>query len=208
MVVDLTKVSEPDWTESDGEEVLSVPQSDLATVLAEQSNVNSDGLKPWHPKELSTRHKQIIVMAASGLKPGEIARALEMSNSRVSVILNDPRSKMLQEEIAAEQLSHMLTDTMSYIQANAMTAAKKVVSLMNGAESERVQQTSAFDILDRAGFKPVERSISANLDLDQDMAEELMGALRESRMDEAVPEPVEDTSQVFDRGRSIVSARK
>jgi hypothetical protein len=41
---------------------------------------------------------------------------------------------------------------------NATVAAAKVLQLASGAKSEYVQLEAAKDILDRAGFKPIDRS--------------------------------------------------
>jgi len=41
---------------------------------------------------------------------------------------------------------------------NATVAASKVMKLATGARSEHVQLEAAKDILDRAGFKPIDRS--------------------------------------------------
>jgi phage terminase small subunit len=41
---------------------------------------------------------------------------------------------------------------------NATVAAAKVMNLATGARSEHVQLEAAKDILDRAGFKPIDRS--------------------------------------------------
>jgi hypothetical protein len=41
---------------------------------------------------------------------------------------------------------------------NATVAAAKVMTLARGAKSEYVQLQAAQDILDRAGFKPIDRA--------------------------------------------------
>ena len=41
---------------------------------------------------------------------------------------------------------------------NATVAAAKVLKLASGAKSEYVQLEASKDILDRAGFKPIDRS--------------------------------------------------
>jgi hypothetical protein len=41
---------------------------------------------------------------------------------------------------------------------NATLAAAKVMTLAQGAKSEYVQLEAAKDILDRAGFKPIDRA--------------------------------------------------
>ena len=66
-----------------------------------------------------------------------------------------------------------------FIVSHSQEAIEKVVWLMQNADSEKVQQTSAFDILDRAGHKPKDVSISAQLVVETDDAELIAQALNE-----------------------------
>ena len=60
------------------------------------------------------------------------------------------------------RLPHVQQYMMSRIQdqlgLNATVAASKVMNLAQGARSEHVQLEAAKDILDRAGFKPIDRA--------------------------------------------------
>jgi phage terminase small subunit len=60
------------------------------------------------------------------------------------------------------RLPHVQQYMMSRIQdqlgLNATIAASKVMNLAQGARSEHVQLEAAKDILDRAGFKPIDRA--------------------------------------------------
>lgn len=60
------------------------------------------------------------------------------------------------------RLPHIQQYMMSRIQdqlgLNATMAASKVMTLAQGARSEHVQLEAAKDILDRAGFKPIDRA--------------------------------------------------
>ena len=53
---------------------------------------------------------------------------------------------------------YMLQRTAEYIGTGAVSAASRLMKLVNGAKSEYVQLEASKDILDRAGFKPPERS--------------------------------------------------
>ncbi len=175
----------------------------------ERFDRDSTELKPWEPKELSDRHLHAIALAASGMKNNAIAALLDMSESRVSVILNDPRSRQIRAQLSSDFVSKLMTDTREVIQGHALEAVHTVVDLMRNAESERVRQTSAFDILDRAGFKPVERSITAKVELPDGAAQTFREAVSELREhDEREIEMVEDSSGIFHRVNEEVSARK
>ena len=53
---------------------------------------------------------------------------------------------------------YMMQRVTEQLGMNATLAAAKVMTLAQGAKSEYVQLEAAKDILDRAGFKPIERS--------------------------------------------------
>jgi len=168
-----------------------------------------DELKPWEPNELSDRHMHVIALAASGMKNNAISAVLDMSESRVSVILNDPRSRAIRAELSSDFVGKLMTDTREVIQGHALEAVYAVVDLMRNGVSEQVRQRSAFDILDRAGFKPVERSVSAKVNLPDGAVDAIVQALNESKeADSHVVDMVEDSSGLFREANSEVSARK
>lgn len=53
---------------------------------------------------------------------------------------------------------YMMQRVSEQLGLNATVAASKVMQLASGAKSEYVQLQAAQDILDRAGFKPIDRS--------------------------------------------------
>jgi phage terminase small subunit len=53
---------------------------------------------------------------------------------------------------------YMMQRVTEQLGLNATVAAAKVMTLARGAKSEYVQLQAAQDILDRAGFKPIDRS--------------------------------------------------
>ena len=53
---------------------------------------------------------------------------------------------------------YMMARVSEQLGMNATVAAAKVLKLASGAKSEYVQLEASKDILDRAGFKPVDRS--------------------------------------------------
>ena len=55
---------------------------------------------------------------------------------------------------------YMMEQVAKTIGLGAVTASKKMVELSNSAKSEYVQLEASKDILDRAGYKPVEKSMS------------------------------------------------
>ena len=64
-------------------------------------------------------------------------------------------SKTLRLTHVQEYMMQRISETMGL---NATVAAAKVLTLAQGAKSEYVQLEASKDILDRAGFKPIDRS--------------------------------------------------
>ena len=56
-------------------------------------------LKPWEPDKLSPRHLEMIMMRASGVAPGIIARFFDVDPSNVSIVVNHPDAKYLMGSI-------------------------------------------------------------------------------------------------------------
>ena len=166
------------------------------------------GLDYYHPKVFSERHKIIVALSALGWKGPAIAAEVGMEPTTVSKILGDPRAKVLKKKINEQYIEETLISTQERIQSNTLAAADKVIELMNGADSERVQQTSAFDILDRGGFKPREQSVSTQIKIGAKDISRLVNALEESKQEPEELEMVQDSSGVFKEVDDVASARK
>ena len=65
-------------------------------------------------------------------------------------------SKALRQPHVQQYMMQRVNETLGL---NATVAASKLLNLAKGAKSEYVQLEASKDILDRAGFKPVERSM-------------------------------------------------
>lgn len=168
---------------------------------APSSIVKSNGLT-YGVKRLSPVHKQIIALSAAGLKNAEIAETVGKSYAWVSTILNHPEAKRLRNELSSELVSGLLLDTQELIQAHTREAVDTVIHIMRHASKEHIQLQAAKDILDRGGFKPVERVQSTNLNLSAQDAGHITEALRQ--LNTSVPEliDVETTHEAFDMTKS------
>lgn len=154
-------------------------------------------LKPWEPSELSPVHKQICAYRASGFRPGEIAELVDMSPTRVSVILNHPDAKELIAKLATDIAIERASDVRTLLDSAALEAMQKNIQLMRSAKSERVQQISAFDILDRAGYEKRELIVSTNVTMPKEDAEALRETLRETTLEVEKRTPVDNTLELL-----------
>ena len=103
-------------------------------------------------KKLTTKQQALVdVMVAEGLNTTQAAKAAGYAEGKAGYVtasktLKLPHVQQYMMQRIAEQLG-----------TNAAFAAAKVMKLANGAKSEYVQLEAAKDILDRAGFKPIDR---------------------------------------------------
>lgn len=151
--------------------------------LPEQGIRKSDfpaEFKEWEPEVFSQRHKLAVLMQAAGLKNWEIAEELGFSESRVSVILNDPRARAVLEQYSREVVDS-LTDVRLRLKYYANEALTEVVEEMRHSDDPRVRQRAAFGILDRAGYSKIEKRFVATAQVDPDAARLMADALHESR---------------------------
>lgn len=166
------------------------------------------GLEYYQPEELSIRHKHIIALRAAGMRNVDIADILGFEPATVSKILGDPRSKVLLSRMSADFLDQVTTTVQEKIQGSALEAYEMILELMRTSDHDRVRQTSAFDILDRAGHKAHERSGSIQIKAEPKDIKRLVEALVESKKEPEPLEMVQDSSGVFKAADDVTSARK
>lgn len=91
----------------------------------------------------------LVALGCSVTQAAEEAGYAKGESGRVSAskALRQPHVQQYMMQRVSEQLG-----------MNATVAAAKVLKLASGAKSEYVQLEASKDILDRAGFKPIDRS--------------------------------------------------
>ena len=154
------------------------------------------GLKPYEPQRLNTRHMQILLLTASGLKGVEIAEIMDMSQSRISVIKNTPQAGAIIARLRGELQRGYIQDIKGAITSYTGEAVERIADLMRG-ENESVALSAAKDILDRGGYKPREVTVAAQVNIDSKQAEQLMNALVEGRRPEEELVYIQDSSKAL-----------
>lgn len=169
----------------------------------------STTLADYQPKEFSPRHKQIIALAAAGTPNKEIAQIVDMSPSRISTIINDPRGQYLLDKMTGQFVRELSTSTREVIQSHSLEMAEIIVHLARHADSEQVQLRAARDMLDRGGFKAKDVSVVASVDISRADINEMSKRLKESFEDPDELEFVEDSAGVFShKGKALEPGRK
>ncbi len=113
-----------------------------------------DGDHAWSPTKWNPRHRLIIALHLAGDKNKEICAKLGLSESHVSLILNDPRA-VYEVENLAQGVADRTIDTALRIKLYANEALDEIVEELRTSRNEKVRQTAAFGLLDRAGYTPV-----------------------------------------------------
>lgn len=144
------------------------------------TNGNLRPRKYWEPKKLRERHKIAIRLQSCGMTNRQIAESLGYTESRVCIILRDPRAEVFRAE-ASGLIADGLDDITLRLKHYAGEALSHVVELMRTSGSDTVSQRSAFDILDRAGYNKVDKAIVATHNISDEKVAQLMGALEETQ---------------------------
>lgn len=117
-------------------------------------------------KQLRTHHHEAIRRYIAGESDEEVAEKLGVAVATVCAWRSDPLFKaeieryqrLIGDEFVKAQARNEYYDPVQEAIKNvALEALEKNIYLMRYAESERVQQGSVWDILDRAGYKYAEK---------------------------------------------------
>jgi phage terminase small subunit len=104
-------------------------------------------------RKLTARQMALVdVMVAEGLNTAAAAREAGYAEGKSGYVT---ASKTLKLPHVQQYMMQRIAESLG---TNAAFAAAKVMRLANGAKSEYVQLEAAKDILDRAGFKPIDRA--------------------------------------------------
>ena len=94
----------------------------------------------------------VDVMVAEGLNTSQAAVRAGYAEGKAGYVT---AHKALKQPHVQQYMMQRIQESLG---VNATLAAAKVMSLATGARSEHVQLEAAKDILDRAGFKPIDRA--------------------------------------------------
>lgn len=111
--------------------------------------------------KVKERHKMVVMLEVAGWKNNEIAAAMGYTPGRVSIILSSKRPELLQvRNEAAQRVADNTIDMQAKFALHAPDALKRMVAIMGQTEDTANSRLAAKDILDRAGYTPVKKSLS------------------------------------------------
>lgn len=131
-------------------------------------------------RKVRDRHKIVVMLAVCGLKNNEIAASLGYTQGRVSIILNSKHPELLAvREAAIERVAHSTADLTAQIRLAAPKALEKMVGLLNSSD-EKIVRVAARDILDRAGYSPVKKSLIGEVKVPMEELGGVLGRIHEA----------------------------
>lgn len=118
-------------------------------------------------------HQEICRLAATGMRRQDIAEAVGVSTATVTYTLNSDLGRNKVQALRKVR-DERATDIASRIKKMAPKALDVLNEYLEDTEtSEVTKRTVAFDILDRAGFKPANRNENVNIHLTEDELSEM-----------------------------------
>jgi hypothetical protein len=143
-------------------------------------------LKYWENLRLKPQHIQMLVMKGAGYKNNEIARAMDITEARVSVIVNHPDAQSVMALLVSFQAEELL-DVKTRIQAHSGEALNVALEQMRNASEPAVRLKAAFGLLDRAGYGAVQRTENKHVvEIPATAARGIAAALKEAQEIEEV----------------------
>lgn len=144
------------------------------------TNRRSDGTY-YNLQKLNQKHLEIIRLLAVGMKDHEIADELDCSKAMVKYTKESPVAQRKIELLKGKRDSSAV-DIRKRIQAMAPIALDKYQEILEKEEvSESVRSKVAADVLDRAGYNPVNKTLDVGK-YTEDKIEDLKRRARENGM--------------------------
>ena len=119
-------------------------------------------------KRLTTKHKEILRRLVVGQEPKLIEQELNISAATINRLQKDDPLFMSELEVLQQAANKNITDSMErlsvveILEEAAYDAANFCQRVVKGEESDipaKLRMESAWDVLDRTGFKPTEKKV-------------------------------------------------
>ena len=149
--------------------------------------LRSESYRAIQPQKSTSRTKQILLLELAGKRNGEIAEAMQMTESRVSIIRNCPMYKQqmvrlqqtLSNEVVDKASDKIVSDPVeAELKSSALEAAGMYKKLLRGGKTDFVKKAAADAILDRTGYKAYTSKTTVNVEVTEKMASRFEEALR------------------------------
>jgi hypothetical protein len=142
--------------------------------------------KAWEPDSFTARHQLICDLHLAAFDNRVIAEKLDLSESRVSVVLSDPRAhayiRRHREKMQAA-LADSIYGRLEALASPALDALEEDVRIENPTKWEApIRQKAYFGVLGALGYGPVQKQISARAEaVPQELLDRTSSTLEEMR---------------------------
>lgn len=134
--------------------------------------------KYYQPKGWTSRHELICDLHMVGYDNREIAKKLELSEGRVSVILSDARADEYirqQRATARKSLGEDILGSLEGLAPGAIAAIKDDIQMpVMNSKDRAVRQRASFNVLASLGYGPVNKNLNANVGNKETVPQELV----------------------------------
>lgn len=114
----------------------------------------------WQPKFRQVHHRSIMRLHLRNLRPAEIAECVGLSLDQVYNIMRSDMYKAEMKALQGRANDKVIDGVVNVRRKIEQLSGQSIATLENLLEytsSDRLKADIAFDLLDRAGFKPVEK---------------------------------------------------
>lgn len=113
---------------------------------------------------------------------------------------SEPSTSPSLEDLAAAVVepgsaSHIKRQIQNRLLETAPQALTEIVDLFRHANNESVRLAAAKDVMDRAGFKPIERSVSVSIPPPPVLTAEFVALIRDTLTEDDAPPPMIEVSK-------------
>ena len=156
----------------------------------------ADSTKEQFVKSVSSKHRVLMRHILAGRTNKEAAEIVGYGPDRVSFIINSPLFQAEMERMRVDiekgvvelesEVAHMDGGVNSKLREESLASLETIISLRDGAQSERVKQVSALEILDRAGYSKTEKVHNT---VELDVSDGLLNAIQTAMKEMGKPKP-------------------
>lgn len=150
--------------------------------------------KTWQTDAWLPRHNLVCQLHAIGMKNTEISEITGYTQSKVSIIINDPRAKIVIQQ-ALENMAGNIADLHTRLKVHAVEALDEIVEELRLSKDERIRQKAAFGLLDRAGYTPVNKQLIISGQITESIADRMEKAMDKMDAIDAEYEIIEPEEQ-------------
>lgn len=171
----------------------ALPPEEPATKVAKRIEMDQyiamamSGLLPrsrelnyWEPKLLDERHLRAVMMRATGLQQGFIAREMGWTDAWTSVVLNHPDAVYILQKVVSYAADSVL-DIQTRVKGHAGEMLDRILEITRTTADQRLASQNAFEILKMAGYGAVEKKqVEHSVHIPTQKLDLLQAALEES----------------------------